>query len=388
MTVRSWNRTDVLNVSDTGSDARIRDVYAQNGGNTSRALREQGVYPDHPYSMNHQHIFQPMTLCRIGSTVYEICPEYLGANPSYSDVPTPVLAKVVSKLLEKWRNSEFNAGVTIGEGREAAQMMVKRLGQIASAAKQIRHGNLGGALAEFGVKRGRNGSYKRSAQRAMNGKNWSDAWLELQFGWKPLVNDIYALSDHVKMKPRWGVIRASEREFVLEAVGSNKNFPASDIDVRKNERRRHLKVLVSAAPDNIERLGLSDPTTIVWNLTPWSFIVDWFLPISDVLQARHAKRVMPVERCCDTTFIQNSSTLTVRAGQYYGSPFKNRLCLQSATAFYDYVDMSRLTTSYLPSSWSIVSQVPKLINERWDPDVRKLSLGAALVRSRLGRLGT
>ncbi len=32
--------------------------------------------------------------------------------------------------------------------------------------------------------------------------------------------------------------------------------------------------------------GLTDPSSVLWELTPWSFVIDWFIPIGNYLNAR------------------------------------------------------------------------------------------------------
>jgi len=36
--------------------------------------------------------------------------------------------------------------------------------------------------------------------------------------------------------------------------------------------------------DTADIIGLTDPLTAIWELTPYSFVVDWFIPIGDYLQ--------------------------------------------------------------------------------------------------------
>jgi len=37
-----------------------------------------------------------------------------------------------------------------------------------------------------------------------------------------------------------------------------------------------------------EKFGLANPAVIAWEVVPWSFAVDWFIPIGDVLSAASA----------------------------------------------------------------------------------------------------
>lgn len=56
-----------------------------------------------------------------------------------------------------------------------------------------------------------------------------------------------------------------------------------------NDWRVNRKISIEARVTVVEhmstprRLGLQDPLGVAWELTPWSFVVDWFVPISTYL---------------------------------------------------------------------------------------------------------
>lgn len=379
MTTKSWDRTMYTGIASPGfAKPSIRDGYSQSGTNATHAEKLAGVYNDHAYSMSRSRWVKPACIAGFGTGQYNTSTDTFGAQPTFDTVPLPDINNIIVKLLSKWRNSDLDLGVTIGEGREAVGMMTKRLSQLASSANLLRKGNFGGAIAVLG---GMSAATKRAALREVRSHNFANAWLELQYGWKPLVNDIYSASDFVKLKGRTGTIRASDREINRSGHGTSV-YPAGDMVVIRNDRRRHLKVEVGNVPDSVERLGLSDPFNVMWNLVPWSFVVDWFLPIGDVLQAQHARRVMKIISCCDTSVFERVCQMPVRSGQKYGS----FTCLSSAIAEFNYVTMTRVVSTALPPSWGIVEQIPNRLIPTWDPSLLRLANGAALVRSSLGKL--
>jgi hypothetical protein len=383
MTVRTWNRNTITGTSSPGHpDPYNHDSYNQNGSNASPAERQAGIYADHIYIMNRSRYTQPASSIRIwwDTTTSKTNVSEFGAWASFGSVPPPDLAKAVSKLLEKWRNSTFNAGVSVGEGKESVEMIISNLKAISDAARELRRRNFGGALAALAkVPKGA----KRKAYTAMTGGYLANAWLELQYGWKPLINDIYAAADFVKLKPKTGVIRSSSKETSDICLGIS-DYPASDVKLKVNERRRHLKVTTTSAPNVFERLGLTDPATIAWELVPFSFVADWFFPIGTLLEALHATQVMPVVSCCDTYVDNRYATLPVHAGQRYGA----WVCTQSAQAIFDQIKVERYVSSSLPSNWAIIGNaLARSITNEKDPILDHLANAAALARSQVGRLG-
>lgn len=384
MTVRNWDLGWNIGSSDLGfAVPRQKDTYTQNGTNATRAERESGIYKDHVYSMQHyRYVLQPSKAVAWktpGSPVRSCSVETFGAWATFVNPPPPDLAKAVVRLLEKWRGSTFDAGVAIVEGRESAAMIAQTLGHIGRAARELRRGNFGGALAEIGhVPKGD----RKNALKALTGGHLANAFLALQYGWKPLINDIYALADHIKTEPRVGVVRSSVKEAGYGCVGVVP-YPAADVYCQVNERRRHLKVSVSKPPTEFERLGLLNPASIAWEAMAFSFVVDWFLPIGDVIKAMHAKAAMEVIACCDTSILNQKATLPVRGGQRYG----NYDCRMSAFAAFDNVDMKRLISRSLPSTWQILGNVvARQITSTRDPLMGHMAEAAALTRSQLGKL--
>lgn len=381
MTIRSWDKTWTLGPATIPLAAPyVRQVYAQSGNNTPRAMRDQGIYRDNAYNMtDNQSWYDPIRL-GLGTTQYETGVNALSAGVAYDTVISPAYADVIPKLLDKWRNSRFNAGVTIGEGRESAQMIYDRLKSIGHAAQAIRAGNLGGALRSIAhVSR----SARQAASRHLEQGDISSAFLELVFGWSPLISDIYALADHIRLDPRGGWIRAGARNSTPSGhLSSTTYLSNSQLAVLNNERRLHLMVYVAQKPSGIERLGLTDPATILTQLKALSFVADWFLPITATLKSMHAVQAMPVVRCIETRIYKARSRVIVKAGTKCG-PYT---ALTSGLARHDYVTMQRYVNSTLPSVWTIAAQIPQAILSKashWDVDLYKISTGAALTHQRL-----
>jgi len=115
----------------------------------------------------------------------------------------------------------------------------------------------------------------------------SARWLELQYGWMPVVKDMYgagcALAQQLN-NPYVQTYRARlKRPLIVNLTTPNialaQAYTAYGVD------RGQLVARIKEV--NVPQLnGLVDPSSVLWELTPWSFVIDWVIPIGNYLQAR------------------------------------------------------------------------------------------------------
>lgn len=221
------------------------------------------------------------------------------------------------KLREKIVGSDFDLGVFLGEGREALRMIGGSAVQLSRALLALKRGDIAGVAKALQVTPPNNASRMRSSilnararhirenaldrQLANTPIGWvpqkqgftaydrelSARWLELQYGWMPVVKDMYGAAEALAQQlnnPYIQTYRARMRKkLVMTPVSSNitnkKAYSAIGFD------RGQLIARVKEV--NVPQLnGLVDPSSVLWELTPWSFVVDWAIPIGNYLQAR------------------------------------------------------------------------------------------------------
>lgn len=145
----------------------------------------------------------------------------------------------------------------------------------------------------------------------------ADTWLETQFGVVPLLNDVkdgaLALARLHSEKRKTRVSCIVQREVHVRASASttavNGSLLAMKFDREKNVFRTSYHVGLDASTDYDEtpgsRLGelagfnLADFVPTVWECLPWSFLIDYFSNIGDVLTARNTdtSKVTWVSKC-------------------------------------------------------------------------------------------
>ncbi|DAD50637.1 maturation protein [ssRNA phage SRR6960507_2] len=201
--------------------------------------------------------------------------------------PSGMENEAITNALNDIASQKANIGETLGTMRQTVQM-------IRSPA-----GSLVNLLTSAWKDRSLRPYLKRSVRdirRHGIPETVASRYLEYIYGWVPLVNDIYGIMELMKDK--------SSRPLLLTGRGksnrsqqtgsgrfndfSNKSFCSigplnEDVKVRC---QLHGRIDPNAtALRTLNQLGLLNPASLAWDLTPWSFVVDWFVPIGPVLSA-------------------------------------------------------------------------------------------------------
>lgn len=106
----------------------------------------------------------------------------------------------------------------------------------------------------------------------------ASTWLEYTFGWKPLVSDIYSACD--VLQSEFDLIRQSGAATFSDSGASRGSY-------HLHKWERTVKVKSSAAikvtNPNValaNQLGLLNPAAVVWDIIPFSFVIDWFVKVN------------------------------------------------------------------------------------------------------------
>jgi len=124
-----------------------------------------------------------------------------------------------------------------------------------------------------------------------NRKTYSRAWLEYQYMWKPMMADIYTgcqiIHEGLKKKGQFSV---SSRKRAQRDCSSFKSQPVNfsiwfhSGTVQQFAETKYYFKIVSPWLATLNQMGIINPAAIAWNLMPYSFVLDWFLPIGAWLE--------------------------------------------------------------------------------------------------------
>lgn len=192
------------------------------------------------------------------------------------------LNRLNTEVLLKLKDMKVNFGEAIAEMRSTVRGVSSTASQVVTGLLAARRGNWAGVAKALRVK----------PKSLANGGTFSERWLEYQFGWMPLLSDIKGGYDlfNEGLHNR-GLIFSATRSYsdTVEFSTQNANW---DIEGESTVQGR---VKIYAAVDNaklsaLTSLGLADPLQVAWALVPYSFVVDWFMPVGNLLEAIGATR--------------------------------------------------------------------------------------------------
>jgi hypothetical protein len=226
--------------------------------------------------------------------------------PFDSDVWSRLTSQATKTLLKRLKNSSVNVGVAVGEGRQTINLIADSARKIAKSFIALRNGNIRQAAINLGVSpKGRTEANSVRSSLAQN-------WLALQYGWKPLLNDVYGaaefLAKHVNPVMRSRVTGSAFIGKTRKDVTSLSHLDLVDsqTDMYNVKYIVYFSEPLGGSPP--KALGLVNPAAILWELMPYSFLVDWFLPLGSYFENLDATTGLVFDKGCLTLFGRASAT--------------------------------------------------------------------------------
>lgn len=189
--------------------------------------------------------------------------------------------------------------VDLAEAQKTSDMIAARVKQLATALSSVKNLQFGKAGSILGMRpRDVKRAVKRAAKRTP--KRLADAtsvWLELRYGWMPLVYSVQDAAAHLSSLVNFPKIEhrvLHSHSSYNETRTSKDTWMLSTVDGRgltltrncTDETINTVKVWVKVAPTSYELHelnagGFVNLAEVAWELVPLSFVVDWFVPIGD-----------------------------------------------------------------------------------------------------------
>lgn len=235
-------------------------------------------------------------------------------------VPSPDghLDLAASKALKRLI-SEAGTGIEANLAQDFAQMsqLTTLLGgtakKLVKSVNYLRKLNFSAAVNTLTAGRSRS---RMPAGKPSRKKDLAENWLELQYGWKPLLMDIEGLLKSLSIfnSANSHVCRVAASGSALSVKTSNFEthmYPTIGNNMGRNYTRTETRCkyvcyyrIESPLTSFLAQTGFTNPINLAWEILPFSFVVDWFLPIGPYLEALSAWDGL--------TFVEGSQTRFTR----------------------------------------------------------------------------
>lgn len=289
-TIWYWNSGLVT----TADRLHVRDKYDFDVD----AVRESRPYPSDPIasmtSRTRQYRSRSVTGLSRDIRTYswgakEIRTELFPLVPNWNhctgdpDVITPIRLRI--------KEEAVSLGESLAEYRETAGMFKDFAVGVSRAVRNLRHGRF---------------------PRRFKPCDVSAAWLMDRYGVRPLMNDLY--DSYQALTSAFG--RPIRKTFVLTRREKGTDSYTSGIfthDISWEVSRR-ITAYVSYNPNTVTWYDLGNPLEIGWELVPYSFVIDWAVPVGDFLASLDAlKDVVD----CKHTISTRENAVSVATGSIY-----------------------------------------------------------------------
>jgi hypothetical protein len=352
-----------------------RDFLSISSVNTPNFRRiKSGLLPDNPYSKSAWSQRTPISLVTNddidsapgGSSTFYKVNVSTGAMPGFdaSTLADDQTQKIISKLIEQIGTAKADAATSLAEMGKTARHVAHTAQRVAGALISLKKGRFGDFAKSLGITytTRRAVIYNRRWARAVKDDTArkvrydklyvkrgesrvtdlvADTWLEYSYGWKPLLKDVY---DAAQATASVMVERSKTMRYQTAKSRSQKSTktkvvnapPTANIVETEWTSERYFAIGVNFRIPNgaigiTDAFGLSNPLTVAWELIPFSFVVDWFLPVGDAIRGLTAfsglefaggwlstRHVWQVKRKITITSWSSGSMSHKRSGSYSG----------------------------------------------------------------------
>lgn len=218
----------------------------------------------------------------------------LSGYPDATSLHNQALARVYNDIRSIHQNMQ--SGVVIGEFAETLRMFRSPMKRFWKSIDD--YATNCSKIAKKFPPRLRHGSNER-LRRAI-----SDAYLESVFGWLPVLNDVKDIAKtlvdlHGGSRERVTARGYADKDDLLSSSTSKTSFGNNFFAIQNSQTKGKLKVVykvylqpkVPSAPGSLQRLldlsgvDLSEFAPTLYELAPWSFLVDYFSNVGTLVGA-------------------------------------------------------------------------------------------------------
>lgn len=210
----------------------------------------------------------------IGAEVFypRIYPSGLGRAPIQSDIRN----QAETECLIKIGNRKTDLGTALVESVKTLGMVAETSSSLFRAFIAFKRGNWGAIPGHLGMSR-----------RDIIDGGWANQFLKWKFGWLPLMDDIHGGIELLKQKLEPAQFIHAERTIhdnvTLPEFQSYGGFRTSG-SAKSRTTVRLTGRLSDVTLREMNQANVINPASVIWESVPFSFLIDWAMPIGNWLE--------------------------------------------------------------------------------------------------------
>lgn len=267
----------------TSRRAKPADLFAGSTARVVRSVRRENTGSQRTTTLGYR---QPNGFLPLTNYWIRVLPVFNGPAGGtygpYEPLSVSTWNEATRKALQEIKSQKVNLTVSVPELGKTTDMVANLARSVYSALRSLRKGEFRQLARAF-----------RQPTVSLD-KDLASKWLQLQYGWKPLMSDIYGLSEEIDRKVHdVGVLVYGSATHKMSYTFSQKEFPSASGgpftgSARLRYKTRYRYRVDSATAARLKHIGLSNPALTVWELIPYSFVVDWIYDIGGYLETLDA----------------------------------------------------------------------------------------------------
>lgn len=187
-----------------------------------------------------------------------------------------------SKLIKAIRDENLNLAQGVAEYGQVSSMFGNAAQGIVGAFRGLRSGHAFSDVVRWLKK-----------PKGKKQLDFANKWLEIQYGWKPLISDLFGLADALCSKIQGGLVifkevhhsetfRFYRRHLDTRGFG---NWIDRDETHEWRLKGKARYIIREPKLKTLTQIGVTNPALLAWELIPYSFVIDWLIPVGDHLAA-------------------------------------------------------------------------------------------------------